>query len=119
MAVTKNSFDKDLSLTKQYLGWTNQEVVRFNEELRGAVEGAVNARSHRLGEAAEGLAERNTCIGNEWAGIAITDQGTRPTIRGNRCHDNGTWGIVSWNDATPDIGSDNTASGNKKGQIAR
>lgn len=57
VAGTKNSFEKDLSLTKRYIRWSHDEVSRFDEELRQTVEAAVNSRSSRLAQAAEGLAE--------------------------------------------------------------
>lgn len=56
VAATRQSFEQDLALTKQMLGWVIDEVVRFNEELAAALERAVDERNARLAAAAEGLA---------------------------------------------------------------
>jgi hypothetical protein len=56
VAATKKSFERDLALTKRWLGWVNDDVARFNEELAAALERAVTERKARLAEVSEGLA---------------------------------------------------------------
>lgn len=56
VAATKRSFERDLSLIKRWLGWVNDDIVRFNEELAAALERAVAERNARLAEVSEGLA---------------------------------------------------------------
>jgi hypothetical protein len=57
------------------------------------------------------------CEKNEGGGIAATDTGTHPVLRGNRCNNNGGWGINHFEDATSAIASDNVGSRNKAGDI--
>lgn len=56
VARTKSEFDRDLSLTKQWLDWVNKQVTRFNSDLIVAIEGAVGERVSRLEVASRGLA---------------------------------------------------------------
>jgi len=56
VAATKRSFERDLSLTKRWLAWVNDDVVKFNGELATALERAVAERNARIAEASEGLA---------------------------------------------------------------
>jgi len=56
VATTKASFDRDLSLTKQYLGWGLDEVNQFNSKLVAIIEGGMHQRTARLDAASEGLA---------------------------------------------------------------
>jgi len=51
--------------------------------------------------------------------LGVLQNGTAPTLRANRCNSSGTWGIWYTGGATPRIHPDNTAVGNKKGQIMR
>lgn len=64
-----------------------------------------------------GSAVGNTCEGNAFDGIACSGEGTSPRLSRNECNDNGEWGIDVYNDATPTIDSNNSASGNGEGQI--
>jgi hypothetical protein len=56
VAATKQSFERDLSLTKQWLGWGNEAVTRFNATVAAAIVERVNQRAARLDAASEGLA---------------------------------------------------------------
>jgi hypothetical protein len=64
VAGTKASFDRDLGLLKEYVGWVNEEVHKFGAKLIGAVEQSVNARVARLNAAAEGLSQLGLPVRN-------------------------------------------------------
>jgi len=49
------AFDRDLGLTRQWSGWVNDEVNRFNANLEANLTSAVAQRTARLAAAAEGL----------------------------------------------------------------
>lgn len=54
---TKSEFERELSLTKQWLGWGNEQVTQYNDQLASEIERAMNRRVSRLSAASEGLAE--------------------------------------------------------------
>ena len=56
VASTKASFDCDLSDTKQWLGWANDDLEQFNTKLAAVIEEGINQRNSRLQAASEGLA---------------------------------------------------------------
>ena len=66
-----------------------------------------------------GTAEDNTCESNKQVGIFVSHSGTAPTLRANRCNNNGLWGIWYGKGASPIVHPDNTAVGNKQGQITQ
>ena len=72
-----------------------------------------------FGAGTRGAATGNTCQGNKADGIAVNGKGATPTLKGNKCLANAGWGINQWGDASPTIAPDNTATGNKRGQIRR
>ena len=64
VASTKESFDRDLALTRQYVGWTNEEVQQYGAKLVAAVEQSVNQRIGRLNATADGLSQLGLPVRN-------------------------------------------------------
>lgn len=56
VAGTKSRFDRDLALTRQWLGWSTKQVAEFDQQLASVIGSAVNSRGNRLASASEGLA---------------------------------------------------------------
>lgn len=55
VASTKQMLEHDLALLRQWLGWVNDDVAKFEAQLTIAVTGAVNQRASRLSSADAGL----------------------------------------------------------------
>jgi parallel beta-helix repeat protein len=60
--------------------------------------------------------KNNKCSKNEQDGIYL-GEGAGGVAEGNKCNDNKWWGIRYDDASKPGIRNDNTASGNKQGQI--
>lgn len=72
---TKSAFDRELSLTKQWLGWGNDQVTQYNDQLASEIERAMNDRVSRLSTASEGLAELGLPVkGQEPVSISRSDR---------------------------------------------
>lgn len=65
VADTKSDFERQLSLTKQWLGWGNDQVAQYNDQLASEIEQAMNRRVSRLSAASEGLAELGLPVRDE------------------------------------------------------
>jgi hypothetical protein len=55
VASTRESFDRDLQLTNQYLAWGHEDVTQFNTRLATTLEESINRRLAMLDAASSGL----------------------------------------------------------------
>ena len=119
--ITVNGRGTAPTLKNNQVSNSGKQGISVSEGAAPLVEANVctdNARSGILFcDGAAGKANRNRCDGNARDGITVRDRGTKPVLRANLCRNNRGWGIIVSDGAVPLVGTDNVASGNKRGQI--